>query len=247
MIPLPIRDENPTRRVPVVTIAIIAVNVVVWLFELGHGVELSTLDYGLIPSWLLAGVRDGHLRLDHVGTVMLHQEVPPPWTIFTSMFVHAGWMHLIGNMWFLWIFGDNVEDAMGRLRFVVFYLASGLAAAAAQIALSPGAALPMVGASGAIAGVMGAYLVLWPRARVRCLWVLFVFITTIYVPAWALLGMWFLSQFLVPLGSGVAWMAHVGGFVAGLALIKLFVLGRWPRPPRPVEVVDGYVVDDRYR
>src|SRR5258706_298791 len=116
MIPIPISDENPTARFPAVTVLIIVANVAVWLFELQHGVDLSTLDYGLIPSWLLHGTRDGQLRLPGLGRVVLHQEVPPPWTILTSMFLHGGWLHIIGNMWFLWIFGDNVEDAMGSVR-----------------------------------------------------------------------------------------------------------------------------------
>ncbi len=227
MIPLPIRDENPTRRVPVITIALIAVNCIAWFFELAHGVDLSVLDYGAIPSWLLHGVRDGRLVIPDVGRVFLHQEVPPPWTIVTSMFLHGGWLHIIGNMWFLWLFGDNVEDAMGRGRFLVFYLLCGLAAAGTQILGSPSSTAPMVGASGAIAGVLGGYLLLYPRARVKCIWLLFVFITFVRVPAWVLLGLWFLSQFLLPAGSGVAWLAHVGGFVTGLALVKLFV----PRTP----------------
>jgi membrane associated rhomboid family serine protease len=138
------------------------------------------------------------------------------------MFMHGGWLHVIGNMWFLWIFGDNIEEAMGRLRFIVFYLLCGLLAAMAQVAFTPSSAAPMVGASGAIAGVLGAYLVLYPRARVRCLWILIVFVTFVNIPAWALLALWLVSQFLMPADSGVASMAHVGGFVAGMGLVRLF-------------------------
>jgi membrane associated rhomboid family serine protease len=232
MIPIPLRDDNPTSRFPAVTVGLIAVNALVWLYELQRGVVLSTLDYGLIPSWLLQGVRDGPIALPGLGSVLLHQEVPVPWTILTSMFLHGGWMHVLGNMWFLWIFGDNVEDAMGRGRFAGFYLLCGLAAALAQVLVYPNSEAPMVGASGAIAGVLGAYLILHPRARVRCLWVLVIFVTFVNVPAWALLGLWFVSQFFVPMDSGVAWMAHVGGFVAGLALVRFFVQAR-PRPPLP--------------
>lgn len=232
MIPLPISDENPAVRRPYVTYALIALNALAWFFELSRGNEIadgvtnSTLDYGAIPYFILHGIRDGHLILPGLHTIELHQEVPWPFTILTSMFMHGSWMHIIGNMWFLWIFGDNVEDAMGHVRYVFFYLLCGLAAAMAQILSQPSSTMPMVGASGAIAGVLGAYLMLYPHARVRCLWILFILITTVYVPAWLLLGIWFLSQFLIP-GTGVAWMAHVGGFVTGFLLVRLFV----PRPP----------------
>ncbi|HSB20592.1 MAG TPA: rhomboid family intramembrane serine protease [Anaeromyxobacteraceae bacterium] len=228
MIPLPLRDDAPRLRFPAVTVTLIAANGLAWLFELQHGVALATLDYGLIPSWLVQGIREGPIVVPRLGPAVLHQEVPYPWTVLTSMFMHGGWLHIIGNMWFLWIFGDNVEDAMGRVRFAVFYLLCGLAAAMAQVLVTPSSAAPMVGASGAIAGVLGAYLLLYPRARVRCLWVLIVFVTFVNIPAWTLLGLWFLSQFFVPLESGVAWMAHVGGFVAGLGLVRLFA----PRSPR---------------
>jgi rhomboid family protein len=223
MIPLPLRAEVPRRRFPAMTLAFVAVNAVAWFYELYHGVTLSTLDYGLIPSWLLNGIREGQISLPHVGRAMLHQEVPFPWTLLTAMFMHGGWLHIVGNMWFLWIFGDGVEDAMGSLRFLVFYLLSGLVAALAQVLATPASAEPMVGASGAIAGVLGAYLLLYPRARVRCLWILIVFVTFVNLPAWALLGFWFISQFFVPMESGIAWMAHVGGFLAGLGMVRLFV------------------------
>jgi membrane associated rhomboid family serine protease len=228
VIPIPISDENPAVRKPYVTVAIIVLNALAWFYELAHGVTLSTLDYGAIPSWVLHGIRDGSLSFPEIGRVRLHQEAPWPLTIVTSMFMHGSWMHIIGNMWFLWIFGDNVEDAMGHVRYAVFYLLCGVAAAAAQILSQPDSLLPMVGASGAIAGVLGAYLMLYPRARVRCLWVLIIIITFVYVPAWLLLGLWFVSQFFVP-GPSVAWMAHVGGFVTGFALVRLFV----PRRPPP--------------
>ena len=191
----------------------------------------STFDYGAIPSFLLHGIRDGVYQAGTIArtAVILHQEVPWPMTLLTSMFMHGSWLHIIGNLWFLWIFGDNVEDAMGSVKFLVFYLVCGLIAAGAQVLTSPGSQAPMVGASGAIAGVLGSYLVLYPHARVRCLWILFVIITTVYLPAWLLLGLWFLTQFIMP-GEGVAAMAHVGGFVAGLLLVFLFVTRR--PPPR---------------
>jgi rhomboid family protein len=231
VIPIPISDENPASRTPWVTYALIAVNALAWLFELSLGVGYSTFHYGAIPSFLLHGVRDGALPTDELyrSAVALHQDVPWPLTILTSMFMHGSWLHIIGNMWFLWIFGDNVEEAMGSVKYLLFYLLCGLVAAMSQILMSADSQIPMVGASGAIAGVLGAYIVLYPHARVRCLWILFILITTVYVPAWLLLGIWFVSQFFIP-GEGVAWMAHVGGFVAGVLLVRLFVTRR--PPPR---------------
>jgi membrane associated rhomboid family serine protease len=206
-----------------VTIGIIAANTAAWIYELGHGVTLSVLDYGAIPQWLLRHISSGPILLPHRVEATLQQEVPWPLTLVTSMFMHGSWLHVIGNMWFLWIFGDNLEDRMGKVRFVLFYLVCGLLAAGTQVLATPDSVAPMVGASGAIAGVLGGYILLYPTARVRCLWILIVFVTTIRIPAFVLLGVWFLSQFLTPPESGVAWQAHVGGFLAGLALVKLFV------------------------
>ncbi len=214
------------------TLALIVANSIAWLFELQHGVALATLDYGLIPSWILRGIREGPILLPGLGTAILHQEVPYPWTVVTAMFMHGGWLHVIGNMWFLWVFGDNVEDAMGRIRFAAFYFLCGLAAAFAQVLVTPSSVAPMVGASGAIAGVLGGYLVLYPRAQVRCLWILIVFVTFVNLPAWVLLGLWFVSQFFMPLESGVAWMAHVGGFLAGFVLVRMLA----PARTRPKDV-----------
>jgi membrane associated rhomboid family serine protease len=223
MVPIPLRDVNPTRRVPIITISLILINALCWVYQIQHGVELSTLDYGLIPAWLLAGMQEGPLVLPGVGRVILHQEVPHPFSIFSSMFMHGSWLHIIGNMWFLWIFGDNVEDEMGRVRYLLFYLLCGVAAALAQVAAMPDSTIPMVGASGAIAGILGGYILLHPHARVLSLWVLIIYITMIEIPAWVLLGLWFVSQFFIPMNSGVAWVAHVGGFVAGAALVIPFV------------------------
>jgi membrane associated rhomboid family serine protease len=231
VIPIPLSDENPTERAPLVTIGLIVANVLFWFYEVSRGVTLSVLDYGVIPRWLLHGISDGRIELSHGVVATLHQEAPWPLTVFTAMFAHGGWMHIIGNMWFLWIFGDNLEDRMGRFRYLAFYLLCGVIAAAAQVLAGPDSMAPMVGASGAIAGVLGGYILLYPTARVKCLWILFVFITTVRVPAWILLGVWFLSQFLTPSDSGVAWMAHVGGFLGGLVLVKLFV--RSPRVESP--------------
>jgi membrane associated rhomboid family serine protease len=229
MVPLPIHDENPTARPAVLVRALVVVNALVWLAQLAYGLQLSVLDYGAVPAWLLSGERGGIVGLPGGGLVQVYQEVPWPLSIFTSMFLHGGWLHLIGNLWFLWIFGDNVEDRMGRLRFIPFYLLCGVIAALAQTVVTPDARVPMVGASGAIAGVLGAYLVLFPHAAVRCIWILVVCITYVRLPAWLLLGLWLLSQFALPLDGRVAWMAHVGGFVAGMALAYPFTWGVGPR------------------
>jgi len=235
MIPIPLNDENPTTSRPVVTIGLIMANVVVWFYELRHHVDLAVLDYGVIPQWILRGISEGPILLSR-GIGQLHQEVPWPMTILTSMFFHGGWMHLIGNMWFLWIFGDNLEDRMGAVRYTLFYVACGIIAAGTQVLATPDSVAPMVGASGAIAGVLGGYILLYPGARVRCLWILIIFVTTIRIPAYLLLGFWFLSQFLTPAGSSIAWQAHVGGFLAGLALVKVFIDDP---PPSPVRMYMG--------
>jgi membrane associated rhomboid family serine protease len=250
VIPIPLSDENPTQRAPVVTVLIIIANTLFWLYEVARGVTLSVLDYGVIPRWILHGIADGRINLPNGTIATLHQEAPWPLTVFTAMFAHASWMHIIGNMWFLWIFGDNLEDRMGRLRFVAFYLICGIVAAAAQVFATPDSMAPMVGASGAIAGVLGGYIVLYPTARVRCLWILIIFITTVRIPAWALLGVWFLSQFLTPTESGVAWVAHVGGFLAGLLLVRLFVRADPPMARPPAYVAwdgNGYGARDERR
>jgi membrane associated rhomboid family serine protease len=228
----PIRDDNPTLHASVVTFLIIAVNAVVWVFIQGAGfnpaLAKSLCLYGLVPGELLGTLPPGteiplgqHLSCVVEGAASWH-------TLITSMFLHGGWLHIIGNMWFLAVFGDNVEDSMGSFRFVIFYLVCGLAAAAAQIGLNPQSAVPMVGASGAISGIMGAYVVLYPRAPVHMLVFLGFFITRIIVPAYFMIGYWFLLQLLGILpslgspGGGVAVGAHVGGFLAGTILIFLF-------------------------
>jgi membrane associated rhomboid family serine protease len=226
----PYRDENWTRRASVVTIGLIAINVAVWLFVQGAGATLplarSVCNLGLIPGELTGMLRPGTgFRMGN-GLVCLTEAGGQPWHILTSMFLHGSWLHLLGNMWFLWLFGDNVEDSMTRPRFLAFYLVCGLAAAAAQVATQPDSVAPMVGASGAISGVMGGYLVLYPRVRVYSLLFVFVFFTSIALPAWVMLLYWFGLQLLSGLvGSsegGVAFWAHVGGFLAGVVLVRLF-------------------------
>jgi len=227
----PLSDENPHFLTPVVTWAIIGANVAVWVLVQGLGSEPTLLhsvcSHGLIPAELLQRIPPG--TPVELGNRIACRTGETHWSaLVTSMFLHGGWMHLIGNMWFLWIFGNNVEDSMGHLRFVAFYLLCGLAAAALQISFQPDSSVPMVGASGAIGGVMGAYIVLYPRVRVHLLVVLGFYITTVAVPAYFMLGYWFLLQLvggtasLASEGGGVAFWAHVGGFAAGALLILLF-------------------------
>jgi membrane associated rhomboid family serine protease len=206
---IPLRDVIPSRTVPVVTIGLIAANALVFLFQLSlpdRSLRALFYTYGLVPAAFA-------------------------WpTLFTSMFLHAGWLHIIANMWFLWIFGDNVEDRMGHGRYLVFYLLCGVAAALGQSVIDPESSKPMVGASGAIAGVMGAYFVLYPRSRILTLLPIFFFIQIVEVPAVVFLGLWFAFQLFSGVGSvaahsqvgGVAVWAHVAGFVFGLIGVFLF-------------------------
>ncbi len=226
---LPYRDENETVRTPIVTYVIIALNLLVWFVVQGAGtpapLAASVCNLGLIPGELTALARPGDGFEMGLGMSCLVDEGRAPQHIVTSMFLHGGWGHILGNMWFMWIFGNNVEDSMGRLRFVVFYLLSGVGAAVAQVVTQPASIIPMVGASGAISGVMGAYIILYPRVRVFTLVPLGFFLTTIALPAWVMLGYWIALQFLGSFGgaeTGVAFWAHIGGFVVGAALIKLF-------------------------
>jgi|RhiMetdeSRZDD1v2_1073273.scaffolds.fasta_scaffold00439_20 membrane associated rhomboid family serine protease len=227
----PYRDENETIRTPYATFLLIGLNVATWLLVQGAGFGLqlarSVCDLGLIPGELTLSVPPGTRFPMGGGLVCLTDPGRQTEHIFTSMFLHGSWMHLLGNMWFLWIFGNNVEDAMGRFRFVVFYLLTGVAAALTQVALNPASAVPMVGASGAISGVMGAYIVLYPHVRVFMIVPLGFILTSMAWPAWMMLGYWLLLQFVSGLvapqeGGGVAFWAHFGGFVAGVVLIKLF-------------------------
>jgi membrane associated rhomboid family serine protease len=228
----PYRDENETQRPAIVTGTIIGLNVLSWLVVQGAGTTMplakSVCELGLIAGELTGSLEPGTRFPIGEGLVCATDPGRQVSHLLTHMFLHGSWMHLIGNMWFLWIFGNNVEDSMGRLRFIVFYLLCGLAAATGQILTSPSSPIPMVGASGAISGVMGAYLVLYPNVRVFTLVPLGFFLTSMALPAWVMLGYWFLIQFVSGLASfggdigGVAFWAHVGGFVAGLVLVKLF-------------------------
>jgi membrane associated rhomboid family serine protease len=222
---IPLRDHNPRARFPIATLLIVAANVVVFLFELSlsaRGQQLLVATAGAIPYELVHRVDIGPRDL-----------FPLPGSIWTSMFLHGGWMHLIGNMWFLWLFGDDVEDALGPVRYLLFYFAVGTVGALAQSFAMPGSTAPMIGASGAVAGALGAYIMLFPQARIVTLIPIPFLWPVIDVRAWIFLGLWFLGQFLLPTGSGVAWMAHVGGFIAGAGLVRLLAPRR---APRPVEV-----------
>jgi len=222
---LPLKDDIPTRRLPIVTIALIAINVIVYfvfeqgLWGLGDVGNERVVEYGAIPG-----------EITDPGFEVGPPDQAPFWvTIFTSMFMHGSLLHLGGNMLFLWIFGNNIEDSMGRLTFVLFYVLGGLAALGLQVAFDPDSTVPTVSASGAIAAVLGAYARLYPRARVVTLVFIVIIITVVTLPALLVLGVWFLLQLLPafsePIGStggGVAYFAHIGGFLFGVLAIRLF-------------------------
>ena len=205
----PYKDDNPRILFPFVTYIIIGINSLVFIYQ-----------YLILPPESL-----GHI----ISTYALTPATPSVITVFTSMFMHGGLMHIIFNMWFLWIFGDNIESVLGHKRFVLFYLLCGVGAALLQIKINTGSQIPMVGASGAIAGVLGAYLIRFPRATVHVLVILIIFITFIRVPAMVVIGFWFLSNLTAGLGTlgieetgGTAWFAHLGGFVSGVVLNQIF-------------------------
>jgi rhomboid family protein len=274
---IPLKDNIPTDRFPIVTLAIVAINVFVFLFLQGASfsgdqVDTKTVaEYGAIPYRVthpdkkcdLARVQDpttgqvgeevvcqgnsDYREAKQAGALENIDNPPAYLTVFTSMFMHGGWLHIIFNMLFLWIFGNNVEDSMNRILYVLFYLLGGLVAIGTQIAVSPDAQVPTVGASGAIAGVLGGYLILYPRARVLTVIFLIFFFTFVELPASLLLGIWIFLQFLpavgqlatpdVAGGGGVAYWAHVGGFVFGMATILLFAhrkSTRYEQPRHPV-------------
>ena len=214
---IPLRDTIPSQAPPVATLTLIAVNVLIFFYELqlGPRMEQFLLHYGFVPA------------------VYFHTSHEQPWNLparfvpmFSSMFLHGGWLHLIGNMWTLWIFGDNVEDRLGKGRFLLYYVVCGLVAAYVHYLTGPRSGIPVVGASGAIAGVMGGYFVLFPRARIVTILPIFIFIQIVTLPAIVFLAFWFFVQLLngmvaaaASFGGGVAWWAHVGGFLAGTVMI----------------------------
>lgn len=221
---IPLKDDVPTRTFPFVTISLIVVNCVIFVIELLQGEHLVTFvnSFGAIPYEVTTGIDTEPLIF-----------FPVRLTVFSSMFMHGGWSHLLGNMLYLWIFGNNIEDRMGHYRFILFYFLVGIAASFAQIAVSPFSTIPLIGASGAISGILGAYLLLFPKARVVTLVPLFVYFRVVRLPAYVVLGFWIVLQIVNGFVSlsytaqgGVAFFAHIGGFIAGLALIKLFLIGR---------------------
>ncbi len=294
---IPLRDDLPTLRFPVLTVALIVINVAVFLWQwqfptdpaisdqgLSSGIDQSALEYGAIPYRIthpgdtecalgvvpqgskqvgsevvcegtpeaaeaerLAGekVREADGRVSEIPEPIPLDQAPWWATVLTSMFLHGGILHLAGNMLFLWVFGNNIEESLGRVRFLLFYLLAGIVAVYAQAFVDTAATAPTIGASGAIAGVLGAYALLHPKARVLTLVLLPFFFTLIALPALLVLGIWFVLQFLPAIGqtaisdvsggSSIAYLAHVGGFVFGLAAIKLFLLGRNDESPRPAD------------
>jgi membrane associated rhomboid family serine protease len=253
----PLKDNVPTDRFPVVTVAIIALNVIAYFFWQKGGITFgdpssthylqNLSDYGAFPYEITHP--GSHCAIvNTAGQIVCEPQVPdlpsqpPTWiTPFTAMFMHGGLLHLGGNMLFLWIFGNNVEDAMGPVRFVVFYVLAGLAALAGQILVDPGSQVPTLGASGAIAGVLGGYILLYPRARVLTLIFIILFFTIVEIPASVVLAIWFVQQVLFGVydlsdptggGGGVAYFAHIGGFIFGLAAIRAFARRVKSVPPR---------------
>ena len=233
---IPIKDYNPTKRFPIITVLFIAVNILAFVQD-----RLT----GRYEQIMVETAR-GMVRINHYigGLTAKYAMVPSeltsePWSswhlVFTSMFLHGNWLHIGSNMLFLWIFGNNIEDVLGKFRFVIFYFACGLAAAVAQTLSAPQSSIPMIGASGAVAGVMGAYLILYPHARILTLLPIFFFFTFIEVPAYLIIGYWVVLQFISAnwindgeaARGGIAYFAHIGGFVAGIGL--LFLLGGWRR------------------
>ena len=215
---IPLKDKNPTKLIPYVNIAIIAINVIVFAYEvsLGSGLDGMIRRFAVIPTEVTASLAGEPFSF------------VPFRNLITSMFLHAGWLHLGGNMLYLWVFGDNIEDKLGHGRYIVFYLICGLISSGLYVYVEPHSAIPTIGASGAISGVLGAYVLLFPKARVLTLVPIFIFLQFIELPALVILGLWFVLQFFSGLASlgyqtaesgGVAWWAHVGGFVAGLILI----------------------------
>ena len=225
---IPLRDSVATRSWPVVTYTLIALNVWIFLYEVMLGPQLEEFirTWGFVPA-----------RFFLMGEIAPEDGISRYVPMFTSMFLHGGWMHLLGNMVYLWIFGDNVEDRLGHVRYLGFYLLAGIGAALAHAYLNPGSELPTVGASGAISGVLGGYLLLFPAARVLTLIPIFFFVQVVEIPALLYLGLWFVMQLvsgglaaaLAPEAGGVAWWAHVGGFVVGMALVTVLRRRDFPR------------------
>ncbi len=219
---IPLRDNIPSQTFPVTTVFLIITNSLVFFYELSLGPQLNDFisQYGVVPHRIELALQSGSLH-----------NISAFFPIFSSIFIHGGWLHIIGNMWFLWIFGDNVEDRMGHFGFLIFYLLSGVFASFGHVLLNSASTAPTIGASGAIAGVMGAYFILYPRAKVLTLLPIFIFIQIFEIRALLFLGFWFLLQFFYGAasltsshqGGGTAWWAHLGGFAAGVVMVFIFV------------------------
>ncbi|GBE05373.1 MAG TPA: rhomboid family intramembrane serine protease [Nitrospirae bacterium] len=219
---IPYKDDNPTRTFPYVTIGLIAVNtmVFIWQVSIPSDPERIAFAYGAVPHFML--------------TFSTVQPIHPFLSVFTSMFIHGSFLHLFANMLYLWIFGDNIEDRLGKVRFILFYLTCGLLAAYAHALTESHSMVPMIGASGAVSGILGAYLLLFPHAKVRTIVILVFFIQVVRLPALFVIGLWIAIQFIngllsagaAPGGGGVAWFAHIGGFISGVLLIKVFLGSR---------------------
>lgn len=226
---LPIKDYNPTKRTAYITIIIICINAVVFLFQYilsDKPFEYNIGRYSMVP-YEVTHLKNIPLGRDLFGR-LVYRDINPFFSILTSIFMHGSFLHLFGNMLFLWIFGNNIEDYLGRIRFIFFYLISGVGASLVHIVFNANSLVPVIGASGAVSGVMGAYLVLYPQEKIRTLVFLFFFITFVDIPAFVFLIIWFIFQFLYAGSqSGIAWLAHVGGFLLGILMIKM--MQRRPR------------------
>jgi len=222
---LPIQDENPTYSKPVITVALLSANVMVFIYQMilgPAGEQLFIFGTAVIPYELTHFVDRTTFAIPSTRYAYPAALLPFPLTLFSAMFTHGGFMHLGGNMLYLWIFGNNIEDAMGHGRFFIFYMITGLGATMVHVLSDPNSTIPMIGASGAIAGILGAYFVLYPKAKIKTFVVLIIFIQIIYVPAVFILGFWFLRQ-IIGIGSDdIAWYAHIGGFLVGMFLVRRF-------------------------
>jgi len=217
---IPLKDENPSDTIPIVNIILIITNISVFIYQnyfVPGGAQPLFLQLGFIPY-----------ELSHFVDINPKNLVPVPLTIFTAMFMHGGWLHLLSNMLYLWIFGDNIEDILGHVKYLIFYIVCGIAATLVHGFINIDSQIPTIGASGAIAGILGAYMFLFPRARIKTLLIIFFFVKIVYIPAIIMLGFWILIQAIsgfaeygLRTGSGIAWFAHIGGFITGLALIAI--------------------------
>ncbi len=215
---IPLKDDNPTSTFPFVTVFIIVLNTLIFIFQMLIGASLGTkgLEYFIYKTAAIP------YEIVHLTDIHPRNFLPPPFTLLTAMFVHGNLFHLLGNMLYLWIFGDNIEDRLGHFKFIIFYLGTGVVASLAHIAVNPSSTTPLIGASGAIAGVLGAYFLLFPRAYVVTLIYVFIFVDIVRIPAVVFLGIWFFFQVISSTaGGGIAWYAHIGGFLAGTIIILL--------------------------